>query len=73
MTYARLQNSGFALFPLNKAGAAGVGKIGFAFVAAYMFGHGYVMGKFGDKNQYSYLYRNKSAIVKGSLPWEQQA
>jgi hypothetical protein len=49
LTYARLQGSGFALFPLNKAGAAGVGKISFAFLAFYMLGHGFVMSKFGSK------------------------
>jgi len=71
LTYARLQGNGFALFPLSKAGAAGVGKMGFAFLAAYMIGHGFVMNRFGDKARFSYLYRNKSAIVGGSLPWEQ--
>lgn len=71
LTYARLQGNGFALFPLNKAGAAGVGKMAFAFMAAYMCGHGYVMGKFGNKTQFNYLYWNKSGIVSGSLPWEQ--
>jgi len=42
-------------------------------MAAYMFGHGYVMGQFGDKTQFNYLQKNKSAIVSGSLPWEHQA
>ena len=73
LTYSRLQSSGFALFPLNKAGASGVGKMGAAFLGFYMLGHGYVMNKFGDKSQFNYLYWNKSSIINGSKTWEQEA
>ena len=72
LTYASLQNTGFAFFPLNLRKSQGYSKIGFAFVAFYMLGHGYVMGRFGDRRQFNHLYMNKSGILAGTTAWDRQ-
>ena len=48
LTYTMLSGQGFKMLPISPANTPGYTKIGIAFVAAYVLGHGFVMGKFGD-------------------------
>ena len=48
LTYNMLSGQGFKMFPVTPAATQGYAKIGIAFLAAYMLGHGFVMKKFGD-------------------------
>jgi len=72
LTYSSMQNSGFAFLPLTMKRSQGYAKIGGAFLAFYMLGHGYVMGRFGDRRQFNHLYLNKSGILAGTTAWDRQ-
>ena len=48
----------FKFFPLAVSKSQSYAKIGFAFLAAFMFGHSFVSKKFGNKEQFNYLYFN---------------
>ena len=47
-------------------------KIGFMYLGFYALGQSYVMGQFGDRQQFNYLCFNKSAIVNGTKGWDKQ-
>ena len=56
--------------PLQLSKSQGYAKVGIAYLALYICGHSYVMGKFGDKNQFDHLFWNKKAIMAGTSSWE---
>ena len=48
LTYTMISGQGFKMLPISAKSTQGYAKIGIAFMAAYMLGHGFVMSKFGD-------------------------
>ena len=70
LTYSYLAHRGFKFLPLSASNAPGYGKILAAYVGLYMFGHSYVMHRFGDADQYGYLMMNRRSVINGTKPWE---
>ena len=71
LTYSYLQGaSGFKMYPFTQVKAQSYAKIAMATVFMYYLGSATVTRKFGDKAQGAYLTSNKSAILKGTMPWE---
>ena len=48
LTYNMISGQGFRMFPISSVNTPGYAKLGMAFLAFYMLGHGFVMSKFGD-------------------------
>ena len=62
--------AGFKMFPFAQHKVQGYASIFFAYAFFNIMGGAYVQKLFGDSKQYNYLYWNKSAIMKGTMPWE---
>jgi hypothetical protein len=74
LTYSYMQSKhSFGVFPIAGSKLASYGKMGAAFLGFYVLGHSYVMGKFGDQQQFNYLFTNKQAILNGTSSWERPA
>ena len=60
------------MFPLLANKMASYSKIGFMYLGFYLLGHSYVVGQFGDKSQFNYLFTNKGAIMNGTKGWDKE-
>lgn len=60
------------MFPMLANKMPNYSKIAFMYLGFYMFGHSYVMGQFGDRSQFNYLYFNRSAIMNGTKGWDRE-
>jgi hypothetical protein len=74
LTYSMLANSpaGFKLYPFTAGKAQGYAKIVGSFFFFAFLGRGIVSKLFGDERQVWYLWYNKSAIMKGTKPWDKE-
>ncbi len=65
ISYANFRASGFRAFPYCVKNTPKYAAIAFAGVLGYSFGSTYVFTHLGDREQYSYLLANRSAITRG--------
>lgn len=65
ISYANLRAGGFRVFPYCYKKTPKYAAIAFAGVLGYSFGSTYVFTHLGDREQYSYLLGNRSAITRG--------
>jgi len=60
----------FTMFPFAASKSMGYATVIGSFLGAYMVGHSFVMGNFGDSRQYNYMLVNRYGILKGSKAWD---
>ena len=70
VTYASLKRGGFRMTPFGVAKAPQYAGIVFSSYLAYHLGVGMCRGSLGDREQTSYLLRNKRQIVSGEKSWD---
>ncbi len=71
VTYTMMRRTGFRVMPLTPNKLPGMAGIVVAGMLGWGFGSSYGAVTLGNPEQYNYLMRNKSAIVRGEAPFDE--